>query len=43
MKKNWYTSKIALWIFVGLALGILVVSWACSIRMDSTPLSPRLI
>ena len=24
MKKNWYTSKIALWIFVGLALGILV-------------------
>ena len=23
-KKNWYTSKITLWIFVGLALGILV-------------------
>jgi len=24
MKKNWYTSRITLWIFVGLALGILV-------------------
>ena len=24
MKKNWYTSKITLWIFIGLALGILV-------------------
>ena len=23
-KKNWYTSRITLWIFVGLALGILV-------------------
>ena len=24
MKKNWYTSKITLWIFVGLVLGIAV-------------------